>query len=139
MKVKKTHARKMLIIFKTGLYSYFNFFRFLATGDTYYTIGHSYRLGFSTVSSIVQEVCQSICNRMETIYMPEPTEEIWKESAKKFETSWNFPNCVGSLDGKHVTIKCPKKVVLTISATFTNFRLSLWLLLMQSTNLYVST
>lgn len=41
--------------------------------------------------------------------MPEPTEEIWKKSAEGFETVWNFPNCIGSIDGKHVTIKCPNK------------------------------
>lgn len=39
--------------------------------------------------------------------MPEPTEQIWKESAEKFNNMWQFPNCIGSIDGKHVTIKCP--------------------------------
>lgn len=81
----------------------------MATGDSYYTIGHSYRVGFSTVAVIISEVCQAICQRMGEIYLPEPSTEMWKESAKKFEELWNFPNCIGSIDGKHVTIKCPKK------------------------------
>ncbi|XP_074041484.1 uncharacterized protein [Leptinotarsa decemlineata] len=34
--------------------------RFLATGDSYKTIGHSFRMGFSTVSKIVEEVCCAI-------------------------------------------------------------------------------
>lgn len=81
----------------------------MAIGDSYYTIGHSYRIGFSTVGGIIQEVCQTICKRMGEIYLSEPSTEMWKESSKKFEELWNFPNCIGSLDGKHVTIKCPKK------------------------------
>ncbi|KAJ8936919.1 hypothetical protein NQ318_012540 [Aromia moschata] len=83
--------------------------RFLATGDSFSTIGHSFRIGFETVSAIVTEVCQAICRRMENIYLPEPTRAIWEKSAKGFEDIWRFPNCIGSIDGKHVTIKCPNK------------------------------
>nr|CAI5859438.1 unnamed protein product [Callosobruchus analis] len=82
--------------------------RFLATGDSFSTIGHSYRVGFSTVGVIVKEVCQAITNKMQGMYMPEPTKEIWKKSAKGFYDVWKFPNCIGSIDGKHITIKCPK-------------------------------
>ncbi|CAH2001576.1 unnamed protein product [Acanthoscelides obtectus] len=44
---------------------------------------------------------------MEHIYSPEPTENIWKKCAEEFENRWGFPNCIGSVDGKHVTIKRP--------------------------------
>ncbi|CAH1976860.1 unnamed protein product [Acanthoscelides obtectus] len=43
---------------------------------------------------------------MEHIYLPEPTENIWKK-CEEFENRWGFPNCIGSVDGKHVTIKRP--------------------------------
>jgi len=46
---------------------------------------------------------------MENIYLPEPTTETWEQSAKGFEDVWQFPNCIGSIAGKHVTIKCPNK------------------------------
>jgi hypothetical protein len=47
----------------------FLFFRFLATGDSFSTIGHSFRMGFSTVSSIVAEVCDVIWQRLQPTYM----------------------------------------------------------------------
>lgn len=40
--------------------------------------------------------------------MPQTSDE-WKEIAKGFELRWNFPNCLGAMDGKHVNIKCPAK------------------------------
>ncbi|CAH1965361.1 unnamed protein product [Acanthoscelides obtectus] len=36
-----------------------------------------------------------------------PTENIWKKCAEEFENRWGFPNFIGSVDGKHVTIKRP--------------------------------
>ena len=41
------------------------------------------------------------------LYRPSPTEEIFQEIAKDFNIRWNFPNCVGSIDGKRIRIKCP--------------------------------
>lgn len=46
---------------------------------------------------------------MEPIYLPEPTTEIWANCAEGFNNIWGFPNCIGAIDGKHVTIKCPPK------------------------------
>nr|CAI5836088.1 unnamed protein product [Callosobruchus analis] len=71
--------------------------RFLAAGDSYSTTGYSYRVGFSTVGMIVQEECQAICRRMENSYLPEPSTEIWKESAKNAEELWNLPNDIDHL------------------------------------------
>lgn len=35
------------------------------------------------------------------------TKEEWELVQRKFEVQWNFPNCIGAIDGKHVQIKCP--------------------------------
>lgn len=40
--------------------------------------------------------------------MPEPTQELWEKSISGYENLWQFPNCLGSIDGKHVTIRCPQ-------------------------------
>lgn len=40
--------------------------------------------------------------------MPQTSDE-WKLLAANFEEKWNFPHCVGALDGKHVLMKAPPK------------------------------
>lgn len=40
--------------------------------------------------------------------MPE-TQEEWLDISENFEKLWNFPHCIGLIDGKHVVIQCPTK------------------------------
>lgn len=35
------------------------------------------------------------------------TSEEWIEVSEAFARNWNFPHCLGALDGKHVAIKKP--------------------------------
>ncbi|XP_047032739.1 protein ALP1-like [Helicoverpa zea] len=81
--------------------------RYLTTGDSYQTIAFSFRVGHSTVSNIVKNVCVEIWILLQPTYMPAPSEETWRQSEFGYRELWNFPNCVGSIDGKHIAIKCP--------------------------------
>ncbi|CAN7946532.1 unnamed protein product [Ixodes pacificus] len=35
--------------------------------------------------------------------------EEWLQIAAGFEQRWEFPNCIGALDGKHIRITCPQE------------------------------
>jgi len=65
------------------------------------------RMGVSTVSKIVHETCKVIWEELVEEFMPVPTEAHWKKIANDYYKRWNFPNCLGSIDGKHCQIKCP--------------------------------
>ena len=78
------------------------YYRYLATGDSFRSISFSYRVGLSTVASIVVEVCVVIWDCLVAEFMPVPRKDDWRAIANGFLHKWDFPNCVGSIDGKHV-------------------------------------
>lgn len=49
--------------------------------------------------------------------MPE-TEDDWREIAEGFNQRWNFPNCFGAIDSKHVVITPPQ--AQDLPSTITN-------------------
>ena len=77
----------------------------LASGGTQQSVAASYRLGSATVSKIVTEVCQAIHKALKEEFLPYPSRAGFEEIAKDFWRMWNFPNCLGCIDGKHVQIK----------------------------------
>ncbi|KAJ4943635.1 hypothetical protein JOQ06_006133 [Pogonophryne albipinna] len=81
--------------------------KYLATGDSYRTIAFSYRVGHATVAVIVKEVAGAIWTALVEETMPVPQSEDWRAIAAEFQEIWNFPNCVGAIDGKHVVIQAP--------------------------------
>ena len=82
-------------------------YRYLATGDDQKTIANIYRLGRSTVHNIIMSTCQVLFDVLQQKYMKPPVTEVWKIIANFFWDLWNFPNCIGAIDGKHVRIRAP--------------------------------
>jgi len=77
----------------------------LGTGGTFASIAVYFGRGESTVGGIVTETVKVIWEVLEKTFMPIPSTEQWKGIAKRFETLWNLPNCIGAIDGKHVRIE----------------------------------
>ena len=82
--------------------------RYLASGDSQPSLAFNFRLGRTTVSTIIQETCEAMWIALSQDFVIAPqSEQDWKEISAKFYEEWDFPNCLGALDGKHVAIECP--------------------------------
>ena len=84
-----------------------HFHSFLATKDSFWTLHTRFRHGASKIASVVYDICDSIYEVLQPIYMSPPSEEDWKQIEHRFSTRWNFLNCIGVLDGKHIMMRCP--------------------------------
>lgn len=67
----------------------------------------SFQLGKETVRRIILETAEVLWSKLSDIYVSEPNEEDYKQIAQDYWELWNMPNCVGSIDGKHIAIQCP--------------------------------
>ncbi|CAN7989589.1 unnamed protein product [Ixodes pacificus] len=67
----------------------------------------SYRMHASTVSGILRETLPAIWDCLSPLVLKKPTTSKWEKIRQEFCAKWNFPNAIGSIDGKHFSIKCP--------------------------------
>ena len=85
--------------------------RYLASGESQQSLSWWYRVGRITVSKIIRETCDVMWKVLMPKYMKSPsTPEEWDIIAKEYEDIWNLVHCIGSIDGKHIAIECPKEV-----------------------------
>ena len=83
--------------------------RYLASGDSQQSQAFNFRVGRSTVSKIVRQVCQALWDALSSIYLKTPSSQVeWEKIAQEFMEEWQFPHVIGCLDGKHCMIECPK-------------------------------
>ncbi|KAG8239714.1 hypothetical protein J437_LFUL019072, partial [Ladona fulva] len=73
--------------------------RFLASGDSYNSLQYLFRIPTCTIGSK-----GTIVQKYEVF--PDTREE-WQRHAEAFNVQWNFPHCLGALDGKHIVIQAP--------------------------------
>ncbi|XP_051168346.1 uncharacterized protein LOC127286094 [Leptopilina boulardi] len=74
--------------------------RYLASGDSMESIAYQFRVSHNTVSKIVRETCRAIWISLKRTAFPRLTRAGWLSHAKAFEEKWNFPHCIGAIDGK---------------------------------------
>ncbi|XP_074027668.1 uncharacterized protein [Leptinotarsa decemlineata] len=82
--------------------------RFIATGRSYEDLKFSAIISPQALGHIIPETCKAIYYVLKKDYLKFPkTAEEWKTISKDFENKWIFPNCLGAVDGKHITIIPP--------------------------------
>ena len=63
------------------------------------------RISKKGISYFIDEVCKAIVTVLAWTYLKFPSyQEGWKNIEKKFQDKWNFPQCIGYVDGKHIEI-----------------------------------
>lgn len=83
--------------------------RYLATGNSFQDLAFCTRIAPNTLSQIIPETLQAIIAVLEEkviLFSSKP--EDWKIVADKFQTMWQFPHCIGAVDGKHISFRPPR-------------------------------
>ncbi|XP_066963309.1 uncharacterized protein [Macrobrachium rosenbergii] len=78
--------------------------RFLALGQTFQELMFTTAISPQSLGRIIIETCSSVITKLNKI---PKRENEWLEVATGFERTWQFPHCIGPIDGKHVKIKKP--------------------------------
>ncbi|XP_064469905.1 uncharacterized protein LOC135384640 [Ornithodoros turicata] len=101
--------------------------RHLATGETHKSLEFQFRVAHNTISLMVHEVCKAIfqvlCDRY--LKVPQGHEEGCNVASQFYEL-WQYPNCIGALDGKHVVIAPPPRT----GALYRNYKSTFSIVLM---------
>lgn len=81
---------------------------FLKSGASYDVVGETFGVGAATVCNIVSDFCDAMIriHLFNQIKFPE-TEPEQQATADTFQNIWQFPGCVGAIDGSHIPIKRP--------------------------------
>ncbi|KAK8771708.1 hypothetical protein V5799_025045 [Amblyomma americanum] len=84
--------------------------RYLTSGESPEFLSEQFRVARTRVRDIIHKTCVIIFEELKKDFMKLPrTDEDWKEVMRLFGDKCNFPNCIGAIGGKHVTIKKPAR------------------------------
>lgn len=97
------------------------YFRYLSSGCSLTNIHTEFRVGITTTSVIIQNVCNSIWETLYEQCIPKPTRQHWLEIANGFSRNTDFPHCIGAIDGKLVQVQKDKNIHMLVMAD-TKFR-----------------
>ncbi|XP_064461689.1 uncharacterized protein LOC135371631 [Ornithodoros turicata] len=83
--------------------------RYLSSGLDVKDVAMAFRVGLETAREAIHLTCNVLWERLRVLYMKPPGPAEWADIARGFDERWQFPNCLGAVDGKHVRIVAPKK------------------------------
>nr|CAI5857662.1 unnamed protein product [Callosobruchus analis] len=63
-----------------------------------------------TLRYLATECCDAIYDCLQAKYLKIPdSQEQWEQVSNEYEKKWQYPHCLGALDGKHIIVKAPPK------------------------------
>lgn len=80
------------------------------------SLHYSYCIGNATISDIINETCSVLWDILQPLVLPSTLKrDDWYRISNDFSRLWNFPNCCGAIDGKHVlmTASSPETFLYT--------------------------
>ncbi|VEN48424.1 unnamed protein product [Callosobruchus maculatus] len=84
--------------------------QYLSQGTSMQALAWTFHTGHSTIHYIIHETCKALWDVLAPEYLETPeTPEKWEEISRGFQDKWNFPHCLGSIDGKHINIQAPPR------------------------------
>ena len=82
--------------------------KFLATGELYKSLMYQFQVHSSTISKFIPVVCNKIYETFKGWFLQLPnTTEEWEIFEHETHRLWQFPNCIGAADRKHIVIIHP--------------------------------
>jgi hypothetical protein len=87
--------------------------RYIAPGDSMISMSYAERLGRSTVSGLIFQTCEAIWQGLYAQVFPPLNEAAFARKGEEYFTNENFPNCMGSINGKHVVIQVSLMLFIT--------------------------
>nr|CAI5866062.1 unnamed protein product [Callosobruchus analis] len=82
--------------------------QYLSQGTSMQALAWTFHTGHSTIHYIIHETCKALWDVLALDYLETPeTPEKWEDISRGFQERWNFPHCLGSIDGTHVNIQAP--------------------------------
>lgn len=66
-------------------------------------------MSHQTISKIMFEICTKLWKKLAPIHLRRVTsKEEYARIEEGFFALWNFPNCLGAIDGKHIRVRAPR-------------------------------
>lgn len=81
--------------------------RYLGTGDNLHSLAYGFRVASSTACIITRNTANAIYEKLATTYLVVPNADQWNRVTMDYYTKWNYPNCCGAKDVKHIAIISP--------------------------------
>ncbi len=84
--------------------------RYLATGDSSKSLHYGFGVAYNTICLLIPYVCQAIVDDYhEEVIKTSTTPHDWMLVANQMSRRWQYHDCLGPVDGKHVAIWKPMK------------------------------